>query len=559
MSREIRHGGDGQLHIRFDFDRQLVDRIKTLPNRRWDGAARIWLVPESDAALLAECLDGAGFSYDEATRSLLGDDSLPAATRLPGLFDAEPPGEEAVVSDGWTVSGLNEAVRGALKNAFPTSVWLVGEISGFNKSRHRRHVGFELVERSDDGEIRSKVQATLFERSRKEIERALKAAGNPFVLEDEIVVRVQIRLELYVPWGQYRVTVEGLDVQYTLGEAARRREETIRRLGERGLLELNDRLPIDRLPLRVGLITSIGSDAYNDVLRTLRESGFAFEVTVHGARVQGRATEPSVLNALDWFRERIDAFDTVLICRGGGSRTDLVWFDSEGLGEAVATFPRPVLIGIGHEQDRSVLDSVARSFKTPTATAAWLVERVADTLAGIEQSSTRILELARTRIEGDRERLRSIRQRLRTSGRVQLRRGQQNLRHYATRIPGAVGLRLRQQSLTVVDRSRRIARESNRQMRDAGQALRERESSLGPLGRRLLARSTETLDAGARRLHTIDPRRVVERGFAILRAGNGNVVSRVAAAPRGTRMTAELKDGTMRLRSEGAAEQDPEE
>ena len=329
--------------------------------------------------------------------------------------------------------------------------------------------------------------------------------GRQHLREPEIVVRVKVRIELYVPWGQYRVTVEGLDVNYTLGEAARRREETIRRLGERGLLKQNDRLEVTPLPLRVGLITSLNSDAYNDVLRTLRESGFAFDVTVHGARVQGRATEPSVLNALDWFRDRAEQFDTILICRGGGSRTDLVWFDTEPLGAAVATFPLPVLIGIGHEQDLSVLDAVARSYKTPTATAAWLVDQVREALGAAERTATQVLEMAVSRIEATRERLMTIRQRLLVAGEIQLRRERTSLRHFALRIPGAAGLHIRHQTHAMIENRRRMA----------------------PISRRLLAHATEAVDARARQLHAVDPRRVVERGFAVLRNSDGRVLSSV--------------------------------
>src|SRR5690606_32177216 len=142
------------------------------------------------------------------------------------------------------------------------------------------------------------------------------------------------RVELYVPWGSYRFLIEELDVGYTLGEAARRREEIRRRLAEEGLLDRNRALPFPALPLRVGLVTSRGSDAYNDVLSTFKESGFAFRVVADGVRVQGRQTEPSVLNALDWFRAHAAELDVLLICRGGGSRTDLAWFDSEPIARA---------------------------------------------------------------------------------------------------------------------------------------------------------------------------------------------------------------------------------
>jgi len=317
MSRRVTHDGAGRIEIRFPYDRGLVDLVKTLPDRRWNPADKFWSVPELGVVQLVDLLVGKGFSFDEATRSIytqMGGTSPLETPRtsapgpqLPGLFDQPTntsPSPTTREPDDYTVSRLNEKVKAVIEQTFPTAVWLVGEVSGFNKSAHRKHVTFELAEREPNGTTISKIPATLFQGTRKEIEKALKAAGDPFQLEDEISVRMKIRVELYVPWGQYRAVVEELDVNYTLGEAARRREEIIRKLVEAGLVGINSELPMPLLPLRVALITSLKSDAYNDILRTLQESGFAFNVTAHGARVQGHSTQPSVLNALDWIRER---------------------------------------------------------------------------------------------------------------------------------------------------------------------------------------------------------------------------------------------------------------
>ena len=103
------------------------------------------------------------------------------------------------------------------------------------QSAHRRHIGFHLVE-IQNGERKAEVAATLFENTRRELRETLARAGDPFTLEDEITVRLKVHVELYVPWGSYRVIVDDIDVNYTLGEAARRREEIIRRLTEAGLL-----------------------------------------------------------------------------------------------------------------------------------------------------------------------------------------------------------------------------------------------------------------------------------------------------------------------------------
>jgi exodeoxyribonuclease VII large subunit len=588
MSREVTHDGRGALQVRFSYDRRLVDCIKSLPQRRWNALERYWWVPDTDVVQLVDLLHPELFRFDEATRDLyraLGgtlplEPIAPAADvpTLPGLFDLETPqakgsGPGAGETDDLTVGQLNERVREVLQSAFPAPIWLVGEVSGFNKSAHRRHVSFELVERAEDGGTVSKIPATLFSSTRQEIERLLRAAGDPFSVEDEVTVRVRARVELYVPWGQYRVVVEQLDINYTLGEAARRREQIIRQLSEAGLLGLNSAKPLADLPLNVALITSLGSDAYNDVLRTLKDSGFAFRITAHGARVQGHATEPSVLNALDWFRDRADRFDILLICRGGGSRTDLVWFDSEPLGRAVAQFPLPVVVGIGHEQDRSVLDAVGRSCRTPTAAAALLVQTVQNSLDRSETLGRTVLELAaqsireeqgrsvergarlaraaRTLLDHEQTRLTHRRQRTVLGARTLLNAARDFLRRQTLSIPRGAALHLQRQRLLLAARLRSTLLGARREGEAARAVLRRQCGILRPAAARLLSREREHVDARERRLRLIDPRRVVERGYAILRGPGGRVLTEAPAAPVGSRIRGELRRGTLALRSEG--------
>jgi len=590
MSRNVTHDGGATLQVRFAFDRELVGLVKTLPHRRWNAADRIWTVPDTDAVLVVDLLEPHGFRFDRATcelyRGLGGrrpidatDGAAPASQR--GLFDEPapaPPGPLAssgsVAGAGdWTVSGLNERVRDALRDAFPSTVWLVGEISGFDKSAHRRVVSFQLVERGEDGSTVSCVAAALFESGRQQIETALSAAGDPFRLEDELSVRVRVSVGLYVPWGQYRVVVEDIDLNYTLGEAARRREEIVRRLAALGLTGRNPALPLPAAPLRVGLVTSLGSDAYNDVLRTLAESGYAFRVTAHGARVQGRATEPSVLNALDWFRARADAFDVVLICRGGGSRTDLVWFDSEPLGRAVATFPLPVIVGIGHEQDTSVLDAVARSCRTPTAAAAAVVDvvrhtetrleeatrkalahaarRVADELRRVRDASARTARAARGLLLHERTALDGRRRRVVVGARAAVAAERGRLARWSALIPRDARMVLARAGAGLDRAARGILGGARRDLREAAARVARLAPRLGPRAAARLERERERTDGRERRLDLVHPRRVVERGYAILRAASGPIVASPEQAPAGTAVEAELRGGVLRLRSEG--------
>jgi len=394
-----------------------------------------------------------------------------------------------------------------------------------------------------------------------------------------VTVRVRARVELYVPWGSYRVRIEDLDVRYTMGEAARRREEIVRRLAEQGLVGLNSALPLPALPLRVGLITSLHSDAYNDVLRTLQESRFAFRVLVHGARVQGHATEPSMLNAVDRLRARAGELDVVLICRGGGSRTDLAWLDSEALARAVARFPLPVIVGIGHEQDHSVLDAVGRRAKTPSAAAALLVETVRQGLESLEQAGRGIVsraaervraadrrgaELARRVVVSTRGLLQSAtvgaaqrRARTARSARAILLSTRRRLDQRTGDVPRVATSLLRRERSAIEAVRRGLIQGGRRDVTAARRGLLESVVALNTAPVRVLARESERGLGRSRRLHLVDPQRVIERGYAVVRAQDGRVVTEPDIAPAGTPLCAELRGGSLRLRSEGADGGDP--
>ncbi|MCX7750351.1 MAG: exodeoxyribonuclease VII large subunit [Candidatus Bipolaricaulota bacterium] len=538
MEREVRPertvtlGPDGRLRIAFPYDERLVALVKGLPGRTWHNGEKFWTVPGEHVALVVELLRPEGFRF------------APEVVKLYEAGRAEPP-------DHLTVSQLNLRARTALLSAFPSPLWVVGEVSGFNRNAHRTWVGFQLVERSPEGKAVAQVEAALGPEDRRTVEAQLRRAGDPFRLEDGVVVRVLVRVDLYPEWGQYRVLVQGIDPRYTLGEAARRREEIVRKLTAEGLIERNRSLPFPDLPLRVGLVTSLGSDAYHDVLRTLRESGYAFQVTVHGARVQGPATEASVLNALDWFRERAAEFDLVLLCRGGGSRTDLAWFDSEALGRAVALFPLPVVVGIGHEEDWSVLDHVGWREKTPTAAAQFVVAKVRDALDRVEGALGEVVARGKARVEGEREAHRRRAERLARGIRVRLEGENRELTHRARRLRRGTRAALARARELVGRLAKGLHPAAERHLGRAGEHLVQLGGAVPRQALLQLRRAGEGLEARGRRLHALDPQRVVERGYAILRSEGGRVVTDPAQAPVGSRLRAHLRRGVLLLRSEG--------
>jgi exodeoxyribonuclease VII large subunit len=555
QDRRVILGPDGLLRIKFPYDPRLVALVKGLPGRQWNNGDKFWSVPKEHVVSVVELLRPHGFTFDEETLR---------------LYEAG----HGASGDHLTVSQLNLRVREALLDAFPSPLWVVGEISGFNKNAQKQNIiFFQLVERTTSGTTPPSVSAVLYPEDRRLLELRLRQQGNPFQIEDEISVRVLVQVDLYVQGGRYQVVVKDVDPLYTLGEVARRREEIVRKLTAEGIVERNRSLPFPNLPLRVGVVTSLGSDASFDVLHTFRESGFSFQVVVHGARVQGPSTEPSVLNALDWFRDRAGEFDVVLICRGGGSRTDLAWFDSEALGRAVAIFPLPVVVGIGHEEDRCVLDEVGWRQKTPTAAAQTVVERVRQALDRVADTAKRLLGEAGVRVEeataAHRERAArlaravegvldgEVRELVHRAGR--LRRGVRGRLQLARESAARFRLALQRSADALLGRTGahlddvadRVSRGAERSLATAGQRVSQVALVLPSRSRMRVDRAAERLEGQAKRLHALDPRRVVERGYAIVRLAEGPVVTDAGQAPPGVSLRAHLRRGVLRLRSEG--------
>jgi exodeoxyribonuclease VII large subunit len=248
------------------------------------------------------------------------------------------------------------------------------------------------VEKGDGDRIVGVLSAVVWKGEFLRLRAILDRAGAK--LADGQKVRCRVAVDFYPPGGRLQVQVREIDPSFTLGELARRREETIAALAAAGLLERNKALPLPAIPLSIGLVTSGGSAAYHDFLATLRESGYGFRVLFVHAAVQGPEAEAGIPSALAL--AAASGCDLLVLIRGGGSKSDLAAFDSRAVAEAVAIAALPVLTGLGHEIDESVADLAAhRSFKTPTKAAEFLVATVAAAELAAEQLGDRIAREAR--------------------------------------------------------------------------------------------------------------------------------------------------------------------
>jgi exodeoxyribonuclease VII large subunit len=308
-----------------------------------------------------------------------------------------------------TVSELNHFIRDVLNSGFPKSLWVCGEIQGYDRGKDKKHVFFELSEKDPvTREITARIGLVIFAQARPKIEAILKKAENAFELKDDIEVKFLCKVDFYPGHGQVRLIVESIDPVHTLGKIAQDRQRLISLLKQKGILDKNKQLPLADVILNVGLITSYDSAAYHDFISELKRSGYAFKIFLINTIMQGKNTENSVIKALRTL-EGVGGLDVIVITRGGGSIAELSCFDSEAIAMAISRSGIPVLSGIGHEINTTVTDLTAHTFaKTPTAIAKFLVDRLKEFVEGIDERQRRIIEILRWTLKSHHQRLASI-------------------------------------------------------------------------------------------------------------------------------------------------------
>jgi exodeoxyribonuclease VII large subunit len=285
-------------------------------------------------------------------------------------FDDEP--HDDPTNPTYTVGELAEAINDQMRRGFSDGVWVRGEIDGLRHSGP--HTYFALVEDGDSG--RAVLNVSLFAPMKRNLTPILKR--NRLELSNGMKVRIFGHLDFYAPTGRLGLKMAGIDPRFTLGELSQARDQVVRTLVASGLFDANRRHRLAPAPLRVGVVTSVGTAAWHDFHDELVRSGYGFALAVCDTRVQGEWAVGMVAASIRTLGRRGD-LDCIVVIRGGGARNELATFDAEPIALAIATSPVPVLTGLGHEVDRSVADEVAHTaLKTPTACAGHLIDAVYD-------------------------------------------------------------------------------------------------------------------------------------------------------------------------------------
>lgn len=415
---------------------------------------------------------------------------------------------------------FNRRIGGLLHDASVQRCWVVAETSDVRQSGG--HCYLELVQKDAQtgqtlARMRGIVWASVYARLRCEFERA---TGQPFA--SGMNVMVEVSANFHEQYG-LSVVITGINPTYTLGDMARQRLEILNRLRSEGIIDMNKQLPWADVAQRIAVISAAGAAGYGDFMNQLHNnpSGIKFYTCLFPAVMQGQSTVTSVIAALERINDYADLFDCVVIIRGGGSTSDLNSFDNYDLAANVAQFPLPVICGIGHDRDNTVVDSVASvRVKTPTAAAEWLLDRAQSALDHVNALTDMVVDSATQMLSGARQQLAYF-----TSG-IPLMADNIVVRHRA---------RLQQIAAAIpVVAVRRID--------GAGKDLAFASQRVAMAARQCVANERQRVTGLEKQVELLSPDRVLRRGYS-LTLRDGYVVTSASSLRAGDSLVTRFADG----------------
>lgn len=402
-----------------------------------------------------------------------------------------------------TLLELQRRVKLTLGEQFALPVWVSAEIADL-KVNYSGHCYLELIEKelkSDNGVPVAQARAVIWRSAYARIAAYFEAETGQR-LAPGIRILAQVVVNYHELYG-FSLQITDIDSAYTLGDMEQQRLKTIARLQEEGVWEMNHELALPLVVQRLAIISSAQAAGYQDFCKELARSGYRYHLTLFDAFMQGAAAEESIIEALGRVAERQEQFDAVVIVRGGGSTSDLNCFNAYRLSSHVAQFPLPILTGIGHDKDQSVVDLVAHTaLKTPTAVAGWLNERMERIEGWLEGAAQQLAELTISRMREAELRLEQRMSELKQASVERTLREKIHLEKLEERLPERLH-----------------------------QALHNE--------RQRLERAAEVVESRS-------PQQILQLGFAILRA-DGRAIRTTEALKRQPRLQVELTDGTTEI------------
>ena len=389
---------------------------------------------------------------------------------------------------------LNSLVRDVISMSLPDSYWVEAELSEAREG-YGGHCYMELIEKDEHSNTPiAKAHASCW-RNRWMLLKPQFERVTGQRIHAGMKVLLKVHAQFHENYG-FSWIVDDIDPTYTMGDMARKRMEIIQTLKEEGVFDLQKELKLPMFCQRIAVTSSATAAGYGDFCNQLADNGYGLQFTtaLFAATMQGEGVEQSVISALNRINEEWENWDCVVIIRGGGATSDLSGFDTLALAENVANFPLPIITGIGHERDESVLDMISfQRVKTPTAAAAFLVDHLTEVYARIEDAQEAIVNYVKRRLQVERMKFERL----------------------STQIPTLFSLVKVRQSNRLDQLLNRLKVKAERIPADGLHRLDMLEARLKEPVARKLERELHRIDMLSQRAIAQDPERLLSRGYSI--------------------------------------------
>jgi len=384
------------------------------------------------------------------------------------------------------LSELNGLVKKTVGEAFTAPVWVIGEISEL-KTNRSGHCYLNLIEKEENGDaIVAQARATIWSYTYRMLRPFFESTTGQQLTEG-LKVLLSVSVEFHELYG-YSLNIRDIDPTYTLGDMARRRREIIARLQSEGVAEMNKELDLPLVPQKIAIISSSTAAGYQDFIDQLKNNpaGYHFDLKLFPAIMQGNQAETSIIGALEQIYLYENFFDAVVIIRGGGSQADLSCFDNYNLAYFITQFPLPVITGIGHEKDDSIVDMVAHTrLKTPTAVAEFLISGVAQFDLHLDEINKQFIEIVTGLIAESKNNIDQITRMIAPLTREKISKANNNLNQTIWKLDNAV---------------KKFIQSRNYQLERKEETVRHEFKNFAQLQLRVLERTTRTLSGSLRQI-----------------------------------------------------------
>lgn len=415
---------------------------------------------------------------------------------------------------------LNSLVADVIDTTMARSYWVEAELS--EARENRGHCYMELIEKNQGSNVPvARASAKCWSNVWSVImPYFVRVTGQQ--IHAGMKVMLQVHAQFHPQYG-FSWIVDDINPEFTMGDMMRKRQEIIRQLKAEGVFELQKELCLPMFCQRIAVISSETAAGYGDFSNQLEtnEYGLRFHVELFPAVMQGDRVEQSIIEALNMINSREDEFDCVVIIRGGGATADLSGFDTLKLAENVANFPLPIITGIGHERDESVLDMVSfQRVKTPTAAAAYLIDHLSSTLMRVENAQAMIVDNVRRTLEIEKMRIQQI----------------------ATQIPVMFSVVRTKQEAMLDGLSQCLITKMQEAMKQVDFHLCTIQNRILPTLQNRLANEHHRIEILGQRLRLLDPSLLLKRGFSITLC-NGKIIRNAKDLKMGDTLTTRFEKG----------------